>query len=134
MNKIFRKQNLLYIFLLVTVAIFTQCGGSVDSQLEKLAKESNERGPRMLDQWTRLDRCEAVKGKSIRYYHTVSGIEVTDTTLFKTNLKPQIVRTTKTSPDSRFFRDNEVSMQYIYNDSNGKYLFSVLVAPEDYKN
>jgi len=75
-----------------------------------------------------------VPGKNIKYYHTVSDVVISDTTLFKSNLKPQVISVVKTNPDMKFFRENDVTMQYQYNDQVGKYLFLMIISPQDYKN
>lgn len=127
------KQGLLYIILLIGIIIFARCTGSVDSQLKKLSEEANTKCPKVLDQWTRLDSCAALPNQTIRYYHTLSEVTITDTTLFKSQLQPQIISSVKTNPDMKFFRKNNVTMQYEYRDQTGKYLFSVNISPEIYK-
>jgi hypothetical protein len=133
MNKLFMKQRLLYIILLIGIIIFPRCTGSVDSRLKKLVEEANTKCPRVLDQWTRLDSCAAFPNQTIRYYHTLSEVTITDTILFKSQLQPQIISSVKTNPDMKFFRENNVAMQYEYRDQTGKYLFSVTINPEAYK-
>jgi len=127
-----RKAFMLALTILGFIAL-PSCSESVDGRLKKIAEEANKTAPRLLDQWTRLDSCTALPNKNIRYYHTVSDVVISDTTLFKSNLKPQVVKVAQTSPDMKFFRENDVTMQYIYNDSAGKYIFSMIVTPQDYK-
>lgn len=127
------KQGLLYIILLVGIIISPGCTESVDSQLKKLLEGANTKCPKVLDQWTRLDSCAAFPNQTIRYYHTLSEVTITDTTLFKSQLQPQIISSVKTNPDMKFFRENNVTMQYEYRDQTGKYLFSVIIEPKEYK-
>lgn len=133
MNKLFMKQDLLYIILFIGIIIFPGCTGSIDSQLKKLSEEANTKCPRILDQWTRLDSCATFPNQTIRYYHTLSEVTITDTTLFKSQLQPQIISSVKTNPDMKFFRENNVTMQYEYRNQTGKYLFSVIIEPKEYK-
>jgi len=134
MKGIFNRKGIFYLFIALGTVIFPFCSGSVDNQLKKIAEEANKTTPRLLDQWTRLDSCQALTDKNIRYFHTVSDVVISDTTLFKSNLKPQIISVVKTSPDMKFFRENDVTMQYQYNDQAGKYIFSLVITPGDYKN
>ncbi len=135
MKGIINRKGLFYLFIAIGIIIFPFCSGSVDNQLKKIVEDTNKATPRLLDQWTRLDSCKALPGKNIRHFHTVSDIVISDTTLFKSNLKPQVVSVIKTSPDMKFFRENGgVTMQYQYNDQSGKYIFSLVITPEDYKN
>lgn len=134
MNILFRKKNILYIFLLSSVIAFTQCGGSIDGQLKKIAEESKKECPKMLDQWTRLDSCVAYQGKTYKYFHTVVGDGlILNTEQFKSNFKPIIISMVKTNPAMKFFRDNDVLLQYQYSDETGKMHVTIDVSPEDYK-
>ncbi|MDR2955072.1 MAG: hypothetical protein LBV43_08320 [Prevotella sp.] len=133
MKYFLKKQNTLFL-LLFTMLTFSQCAGNIDDQLKKIAQEANAQCPKMLDQWTRLDSCAVYPGKKYTYYHSViNDAKITDTTLFKTNLKPQIISIVRTNPDMKFFRDNDVTLNYRYNDEKGNYIFSITATPEEYK-
>ena len=126
------RQGLLYIIFLLGILIFPRCTGSVDSQLRKISEEANLQCPKILDQWTILDSCAALPNRTIRYYHTLKEVTITDTTLFKSKLQPQIISSVKTNPDMKFFRKNNIIMQYEYRDQSGQYLFSIIASPETY--
>ncbi|MDR2951573.1 MAG: hypothetical protein LBV71_20475 [Prevotella sp.] len=133
MNIILKKQNIIYLLILIVIVSFTQCSGSVESQLQSVAKETNRDCPIMRDQWTRLDSCSVQGENTFRYYFTIVQIVVTDTTNLKSQIKPQIIETVKNHPSTRIFRDNDVTLVYKYNDEQGKYLFTIMAAPQDYK-
>lgn len=134
MNKLLKKENILSIFLVCSIALFIQCGGSVDGQLKKIAEESNKECPKVLDQWTRLDSCAAYPGKVYKYFHTViNNASVSDTEQFKTAFKPIIIATVKTNPAMKFFRENDVVLHYQYKDEAGNYNVTIEINPEDYK-
>ena len=134
MEKRWKKQFVLLFSLVCAGLLFTRCNKSVDARLKELAEETNEMCPRMLDQWTRLDSCVAQSGFAMRYYHSIVGeLIVTDTTLFKSKLEPQIISAMKTNPDVKFYKDNDITMEYQYNDTEGKYIFSMIITPGNYK-
>lgn len=135
MNIVLKSRNILYLLLSVAVLSFAGCTDSTDKQLQQLAKKANETCPKMLDQLTRLDSCAALPGNTFKYYQTVLGAVITDTTLFKPRLQPQILTMIKTSPDPvyKYFKEKDVTVAFQYNDEKGNYLFSVIVKPEDYK-
>jgi hypothetical protein len=87
----------------------------------------------MLDNWTRLDKCVATGGAGFEYHLTILQIAITDTTNFKSQLKPRLLQVLKTNPSLKIFRDNDVTVKYIYNDKDGKYIFSETVSPREYK-
>jgi len=133
MNMFPKVQKTLSVVLLFSLLIFAQCSSNTESQLKKIADDANKKGPVMLDQWTRLDSSIVYPNLTIKYYHTINEIIISDTTKFKSQLKPQIIRSVKTHPDMGFFRENSITMIYQYNDAAGKYLFSLSVEPKDYK-
>lgn len=135
MNKILKSKNTLYLFLILLLVAFVQCGGSIDNQLEKIAKESNKECPKMLDQWTRLDSCAAYPNKNYKYFHTiVSGGVVVDRTKFESNFKHVIISIIRTNPGMKFMRENEVTLHYHYIDEVDGSQASIVVTPEEYKN
>lgn len=127
------KRSLFY-FILIFIAIgATNCSVNVDSQLKIIAENANKMCPKPLDEWTRLDSCSVPGEKRYRYYHTLTGVAVEDTTLLKDALTTQIVSIIRVNPDMSFFKDNDVTMEYQYNDESIKYLFKIVVTPENYK-
>ena len=133
MNRNLKIRNTIYFLVLIGIIIFTQCSGSVESQLQSAAKETNKECPVMRDQWTRLDSCSVEGSSTFKYYFSILQIVVTDTTKLKSQIKPQIIETVKIHPSTRIFRDNDVTLVYKYSDDNGQYLFTITATPEDYK-
>jgi len=134
MNVLLQKKYILHIFLLFCIIAFTQCAGSIDSQLKKIADEANKECPKMLDQWTRLDSCAAYPGKNYIYFHTlVNEGMILDTVKFKEQFKPVIISIVKTNPNMSFFRENDVTLHYQYNDEANKFRTTIVLTPDDYK-
>lgn len=133
MNKLLSSRNLICTFLLISIFSFTRCAGSIESKLQAIAAETNKDCPKTLDQWTRLDKCVAVGSSNFEYHLTILQVVISDTTTFQTQLKPQLLEVLKTNPDLKIFRDNGITVKYIYNDQNGKYIFSTIITPQEYK-
>lgn len=134
MIELFRGRNTLSVLLLSCIAMFTQCSGSIDKQLEKIAEESNKECPKMLDEWTRLDSCAAYPGKVYKYFHTiVNNSSILDAGQFEKSFKPVIISTIRTNPAIKFFRDNEIILEYQYKDETDKSTVTIKIAPEEYK-
>lgn len=135
MNDILKSKKILSLFLVLGLVTLTQCAGGFDSQLKKIAEESNKECPKMLDQWTRLDSCAAYPDKNYKYFHTiVSGGAVLDKTKFEANFKPVIISIIRTNPGMKFLRENEVTLHYQYTDEAGGSQTVIVVTPEEYKN
>jgi len=108
---------------------------SIDIVLMKTASELNVSCPVMVDRETRLDNMIALPANVFQYNYTLISVdkEFVDTIEAKKILEPTITNTIRTSPDLKYFRDNEVTMRYYYKDKDGNYLFAISVTPEQYK-
>ena len=126
--------NKLLIYCVAALSLlFIQCGGSAESQLKKMAEEVNSKCPKVIDQWTSLDSCNSLSANSFKYHMTIKDVVITDTTVFKSNLTPQILSAIKISPEMKFFKENNITLIYEYRDQAKNYLFSVIATPNDYK-
>lgn len=106
---------------------------SFDKLLKEAAVEINKDCPMMIDSLTRLDNTEASEG-TFQYNYTlvkaVNGETALDT-LWK-NLNPSILKTIKTDPEMKVYRENKATLNYIYKDKNGVLLHKYSVTPAMY--
>ena len=49
-------------------------------------------------------------------------------------IRPNIIENVKNSPDLKFYRDNNITLDYKYYDKNGKFALEISVTPEIYNN
>ena len=103
--------------------------------LQLIANEMNKSCPMMVDEKTRLDKVTLPSKTVFQYNYTLINYEKTeiDTVKIKSSLEQNIIRLTKTNPQMQYQRENNVTMNYIYNDKNGDYLMSIIITPELYK-
>ena len=103
--------------------------------LQLIANEMNKSCPMMVDEETRLDKVTLPSKTVFQYNYTLINYEKTeiDTVKIKNSLEQNIIRLTKTNPQMQYQRENNVTMNYIYNDKNGDYLMSIIITPELYK-
>ena len=89
----------------------------------------------MVDEETRLDKVTLPSKTVFQYNYTLINYEKTeiDTVKIKSNLEQNIIQLIKTNPQMEYQRQNNVTMNYIYNDKNGDYLMSLIVTPELYE-
>ncbi len=91
-------------------------GGSVESKIEKLAREMNQKLPQQIDEVTRLDRVDAGPGKSYAYNYTVS-IELSDAE--KRQIQENITREVLAKAEMKPIFDAGVTVWYRYFDAKG---------------
>ena len=108
---------------------------SIDKSMVKYANEFNKSCPMMLDSETRLDNVTALPDKHFQYTYTLVNLtkETIDTLQLKSVLTPSIINSIKTSPQMKFIRDNEMTLNYYYKDKDGNYLFHIPISPQQYQ-
>ena len=133
-----RKSIQLFVLLgAITIAI--SCQQTKDAVFDKMlvdaANEVNKNCPMVVDKETRLDNAVALPNKCFQYNYTLVNLvkDSLDTSYIKEFLTPKAINALKTNPSLKPFRDNKVTMCYMYKDKNDQYVCSIKVKPEDYK-
>ncbi len=136
-----------YIGLAITIAVFLAAGkyggvalfdyfitANYDKIMMKVASEINKSCPMMIDSETQLDNAIALPDNVLQYNYTLVNIlkETIDIDMAKAQLEPNIVNFVKTSPDMKFQRDYNTTINYSYKDKAGVHLFVISVTPEKY--
>jgi hypothetical protein len=105
-----------------------------DKNLVATANQLNMNLPIMLDSETRLDSTMALPGKKFAYYYTLVNFSVDelDVENFESIMKPTILNSIKTNSDLQEFRDNKVTMVYLYKDKSGNEIIKFEFTHDDY--
>jgi hypothetical protein len=117
----------------VTTFIHLQRSESTAEKLVQTSKDLNTRLPVNVDSETRLDTTVAGPGNCLTYSYTLinaskNEIVPGDVTA---KIKPKLLLNYRTSPDMKLFRDNRVTVRYIYKDKLGKLVTLIEVTPDD---
>jgi len=99
------------------------------------ATEINKNAPIVVDNDTRLDNCVALPGKIFQYNYTLINTEKSAVNVeeFRQYLSDRLINFVKTSPQMKFARDRDVSVNYNYSDKNGEFILAIKITPQDYK-
>lgn len=102
----------------------------------EFASQINESCPIMVDSQTRLDNAMVLPGFLLQYNYTLVTMnkDSTDIESIREKLKPVILNLVKTNPQLKPLRDMHVSLNYMYKDMFGVYMFTVEVKPRDYED
>ncbi|WP_370901250.1 hypothetical protein [Chryseobacterium gossypii] len=129
--------NLLSIF---AVCLLVSCSKekTIDDELREAAASMNKLTPQTLSEGVRLDSVSAKAGKIFKYNYTLvedvkENVTEANISSFKKEAKEEALNAIKTSADMKEFRDNDVTLQYVYYDKNGKQLAEFSVDPKEYK-
>lgn len=103
--------------------------------MKQAAKELNASCPAMIDEITRLDSAEVLENNSFQYNYTLVNVieEELDSESFTDLISPQIIENVKTSPHLKSYRDNLVTLLYVYKSESGEEVAKITVGPEDYQ-
>lgn len=133
-------QNRIFLIIsLVSLALFfIQCNSNekaLGKKLDEMATSLNESVPVMLDQFTRFDGASVTPDNVFRYTYTVVNTSNPDSLVQNVVkvLKESIGKEFATNPDLLIFKQNKVTIEYIYNDENGRTIRALQITPEDYQ-
>ncbi|WP_299778616.1 hypothetical protein [uncultured Formosa sp.] len=107
----------------------------LEFELKNAATELNKQTPMQADQFSRLDSA-STKGKTNFIYHyTLFDLEKSEVNLDTVNkyFKPNLIENIKNSPELKYYRDNNITMDYMYYDKNGDFVTKISVTPKLYK-
>jgi len=132
-------KNLFKISMAMLVLGLTSCKkeDSVDRELKEAAANMNKMTPQNLGEGVRLDSVSAAEGKTLKYSYTLTN-DVKDDLLpeeiedYKAAARDEALKSIKNSPDMKNFRDNNITLKYVYYDKNGKQTTDFSVSPADY--
>ncbi len=108
---------------------------SIDDKLVLMANEINKKAPIVVDKDTRFDNVNALLDKTVQFNFTLINYLKKDIDInqLKINLRLPILNTIKTNPDLKLFTDNKVTMEYVYRDKVGVFLFKLQFKHDDYE-
>lgn len=133
-------KNLSKISLASLALILSSC--AKENQLEKELKEAavtmNKMTPQTLGEGVRLDSVSVHDHSTLQYNYTLTDdvkeeLKPDDIEAYKLAAKEEALKSIKTSPDMKNFRENDVTLKYVYYDKNGKSTTDFSVSPTDYK-
>jgi hypothetical protein len=106
---------------------------SIDQVLQQLSTQLNQKMPIKVDQNTRLDRVSAEPGRHFTYHYTVVADPTVGNTPidFSKDVKSQLKSQMCSSPDSKKFLKNGVTVASEYQDAAGHEMGGAEVKPSD---
>lgn len=111
---------------------------TIDDELKEAAINMNKLTPQILNDGIRLDSVSAEPNKVFKYNYTLiqdvkENVTEEEINTFKKEAKEGAVNAIKTSADMQEFRDNDVTLKYVYYDKNGKATADFSVTSAEYK-
>ncbi|QQV02896.1 MULTISPECIES: hypothetical protein [Chryseobacterium] len=133
-------KNYLSIPLFFTLLLVSSCQkeNQVENELKEAAANMNKITPQLLNEGVRLDSVSVHNNTTLQYNYTLTNDSKDDLTPdeindYKIEAKEEALKSIKSSPDMKNFRDNNVTLRYMYYDKNGKSTTDFSVSPAEYK-
>lgn len=103
-------------------------------EIDNIVNEINSRCPIQIDQTIRLDSCEAIPEKTLKYNYTFLFIDATkiDSEEFRSQMTDYIVYNTQMNDEIKPLKDKGVTFIYSCKDEKGNCLGELTVTPDDY--
>lgn len=132
------KKSLLILSIVLSSILFTQCGAdkrAINKKLTEMASTLNESSPVMLNNFTRFDNATVTEENVFQYNYTVLNIQNPDSLIkeVEISLIENIKHEFNTNPQLRFFKENNVSIEYVYNDENRELIRRIQIDSSNYK-
>ena len=117
----------------VSTFIHLQRNESTVEKLVQTSKELNARLPLNVDSDTRWDTTVPGPGKCLTYCYTLVNVSKSEINPGEVNakIKPKLLLYYRTNPDMKLFRDNRVTVHYMFKDKLGETVTSIEVTPDD---
>lgn len=89
----------------------------------------------MLDNFTRFDNATVTDENIFQYNYTVLNTQNPDSLIkeVESSLRDNIRQEFRTNPQLLFFKENNVSIEYVYNDENKKVIRRIQIDSSNYK-
>ena len=106
----------------------------LESELKEVVLELNKQTPMQIDEYMRLDSAASKGTTNLIYYYSLFDMDKSEVNLDTVNkyLRPGIIENVITNPDLKVFRDNNITLDYIYYDKSGKFVTEISATPELY--
>lgn len=107
----------------------------LESELKMAAVELNKLTPMEIDEYVRLDSASSKGKTNFIYYNTLYSYEKSEVKVDTVTkyVKPGLVENIKNSSELKVYRDNHITMDYIFYDKYGYYVTKISVTPDLYK-
>ncbi len=132
------KKSLLILSIVFSSILITQCDSdkkAINKKLTEMASNLNESAPVMLDDFTRFNNATVTSDNVFQYNYTVLNTQNPDSLIkeVESSLIKNIKLEFNTNPQLLFFKENNISIDYVYNDENNQVILRIQIDSSNYK-
>ena len=132
------KKSLFVLSIVLHTMLLTQCVSdkkAIHKTLTETALNLNESTPVMLDNYTRFDYASVTDENIFQYNYTVLNTHNPDSLIkdVEVSLIDNIRQQFNTNPQLLFFKENNVSIEYVYSNENRHVIRRIQIDSSNYK-
>ena len=132
------KKPLLILSIILSTMLITRCESdkkSIHKKLAEMALNLNESAPVMLDNFTRFEYASVKDDNIFQYNYTVLNTKNPDSLIkeVESSLIENIRLQFNTNPQLLFFKENNVSIEYVYIDENKHVIRRIQIDSSNYR-
>jgi c-di-AMP phosphodiesterase-like protein len=123
------------VLLIIAIQKIYFSSAAQERRMLNYINEINQKCPIMLDNETQLEKLEILNETKEIVYTCVLINSIMDSIIIANYEKqklPLLLENTKTDPNKRIFRANNMTISYIYKDKNDELIFKCSLLPETY--
>lgn len=103
--------------------------------LKEAAMEVNKTCPQVIDKETRLDSVTVHHQNTFRYNYTLidQQKDSMDVEMFVLSVEPLMIDNAKNNAELSLFRENKVTLEYVFRDASQQFVTRITITPERYQ-
>lgn len=103
--------------------------------LKEAAMEVNKTCPQVIDKETRLDSVTVHDQNTFRYNYTLidQQKDSMDVEMFVLSVEPLMIDNAKNNTELSLFRENQVTLEYVFRDASQQFVTRITITPERYQ-
>lgn len=121
----------LLLALMSLVLIFSLSNCSKSSKYQIVVDELNEQLPADYPGGVRIEKAE-LDGDVFKYYYSLSSDMEVSSEEFVSNFRDNVVSMVVNQSDLRIFRDDGMTIAFVFQNKDGSVFAEIKVTPEDY--
>lgn len=131
-----KRKSLLLLILSISFFLFgCSNSGALNKELSKMADNLNKAAPAQLDDNTLFLGAQVSSDNTFKYLYQIINTEDAEEIMdeMEAQTRANIKEAFRINPDLKIFTVNDVDIEYIYQDSLGRVVRTILITPKDYK-
>lgn len=126
-------KNSSFLYLILAILLFHACAASPEERLKNIAEETLKACPLMIDEYTVMQKAEALPGRTLKFTYGLKGTFGESIKQEMNNaMKPVLIEKLKHQPEQEFYQENDVRFEHLFLDDQGRTVMHIIIEPADY--